>query len=38
VAEIKSGQVFVKTPVARHSLNAKTAPQDVKVGDELMLW
>lgn len=38
VAEIKSGQVFVKTPVARYSLNAKTAPQDVKVGDELTLW
>lgn len=38
VAEIKSGQVFVKTPVGRYSLNAKTAPQDVKVGDELTLW
>ena len=38
VAEIRSGQVFVKTPGARYSLNAKTAPQDVKVGDELTLW
>jgi uncharacterized protein YacL (UPF0231 family) len=38
VAEIKSGQVFVKTAVGRYSLNAKTAPQDVKVGDELTLW
>lgn len=38
VAEIKSGQVFVKTPVGRYSLNAKTAPQDVKVGDTLTLW
>ena len=38
VAEIKSGQVFVKTPVGRYSLNAKTAPQDVKVGDKLTLW
>ncbi len=38
VAEIKSGQVFVKTPGGRYSLNAKTAPQDVKVGDKLTLW
>ncbi|WP_447980265.1 hypothetical protein [Candidatus Nitrospira bockiana] len=38
VAEIKSGQVFVKTPGARYSLNAKTAPPDIKVGDELTLW
>jgi uncharacterized protein YacL (UPF0231 family) len=38
VAEIKSGQVFVKTPGARYSVNAKTAPQDAKVGDELTLW
>ena len=38
VAEIKSGQVFVKTPVGRYSLNAKTAPQDVQVGDKLTLW
>ena len=26
VAEITSGQVFVKTPVGRDNLNAKTAP------------
>lgn len=38
VADMKSGQVFVKTPVAQYSLNAKTAPQDVKIGDELTLW
>lgn len=38
VEEIKSGQVFVKTPGARYSLNAKTAPPNVKVGDELTLW
>jgi hypothetical protein len=38
VADIKSGQVFVNTPGAQYSLNAKTAPQDVKVGDKLTLW
>ncbi len=38
VQEIRSGQVFVKTPGARYSLNAKTAPPDVKIGDELTLW
>jgi hypothetical protein len=38
VARIKSGQVFVKTPGAEYSLNAKTVLQDVKVGDELTIW
>ena len=38
VAEIKSGQVFVQTPGGRYSLNAKTAPQNVTVGDKLTLW
>lgn len=38
VAEIRSGHVFVQTPGGRYSLNAKTAPQDVKVGDQLTLW
>ena len=38
VAEIKSGQVFVQTPGGRYSVTAKTAPQDVKVGDTLTLW
>jgi uncharacterized protein YacL (UPF0231 family) len=38
VAEIRSGQVFVKTSVGQYSLNAKTAPQDVEVGDKLTLW
>jgi hypothetical protein len=38
VAEIKSGEVFVQTLGGQYSLNAKTAPQDVKVGDKLMLW
>lgn len=38
VAKIQSGQVFVKTPAGQYSLNAKTAPQDVAVGDKLTLW
>ncbi len=38
VARIKSGQVFVKTPRAEYSLNAKSVLQDVKVGDELTIW
>ena len=28
----------VDTPSARYSLSAKTAPRDIKVGDELSLW
>lgn len=38
MADMKSGHVFVKAPGASYSLNAKTAPQDVKIGDELTLW
>jgi hypothetical protein len=38
VTEIKSGQVFVKTPGAHYSLTAKSTPPNVKVGDELTLW
>jgi hypothetical protein len=38
VTEIRSGQVFVQTPGGRYSLNAKTAPRAVKVGDHLTLW
>lgn len=38
VVEIKSGQVFVKTSAGQYSLNAKTAPQDVEIGDKLTLW
>jgi hypothetical protein len=35
---MKSGQVFVKTPGAEYSLNAKSVLPDVKVGDELTIW
>ena len=38
VADIKSGQVFVQTSVGHYSVTAKTAPDDIKVGDKLMLW
>jgi hypothetical protein len=38
VARIKSGQVFVKTPGAEYSLNAKSVLQDVQVGDQLTIW
>ncbi|MDK2744120.1 MAG: hypothetical protein H8K03_05090 [Nitrospira sp.] len=38
VADIKSGLVFVQTSMGRYSVTAKTAPQDVTVGDKLTLW
>ena len=38
VTRIKSGLVEVKTLGASYSLSAKTAPADIKVGDELSLW
>lgn len=38
VADIKSGLVFVQTPVGHYSLTTKTAPHDVTVGDKLVLW
>jgi hypothetical protein len=38
VADIKSGQVFVQTSVGHYSVTAKMAPDDIKVGDTLMLW
>jgi hypothetical protein len=38
VTKIQSGLVRVETPGATYSLNAKTAPSDIKVGDELSLW
>ena len=38
VADIKSGLVFVQTPVGRYSVTTKTAPNDIKVYDNLTLW
>ncbi len=38
VAKIGSGVVQVETPTVRYSINAKTVPPDLKVGDELTLW
>jgi hypothetical protein len=38
VTKIQSGSVFVKTPVGQYNINAKTAPPDAAVGDEVTLW
>jgi hypothetical protein len=38
VTKIQSGSVFVKTPVGQYNINAKTAPSDAAVGDEVTLW
>lgn len=38
VAKVGSGLVIVQTPGAKYTVNAKTAPADIKVGDELSLW
>lgn len=38
VAKVGSGLVIVQTAGAKYTLNAKTAPADIKVGDELSLW
>ncbi|MDQ6732957.1 MAG: hypothetical protein M3Z35_02400, partial [Nitrospirota bacterium] len=38
VTEIKSGMIFVKTPMARYTISANTAPADAKVGDKVTLW
>lgn len=38
VTKIQSGVVFVKTPVGQYTINAKTAPADAAVGDEVTLW
>jgi len=38
VTKIKSGLVYVKTPVGQYTLSAKTAPSDVAVGDAMTLW
>ena len=38
VVDIRSGLIFVKTPVARYTIAANTAPPDAKVGDKVTLW
>ena len=38
VTKIHSGLVYVKTPVGQYTINAKTAPSDAAVGDEVTLW
>jgi len=38
VTEIRSGLITVKTPVARYTIAANTAPQDAQVGDKVTLW
>jgi uncharacterized protein YuzE len=38
VSKIQSGLVKVQTPGASYTVSAKTAPPDIKVGDELSLW
>jgi hypothetical protein len=38
VTEIRSGIISVKTPVARYTIAANTAPPDAKVGDKVTLW
>jgi hypothetical protein len=38
VTKIQSGLVHVKTPVGQYTINAKTAPSDAAVGDEVRLW
>ncbi len=38
VAKIGAGVVQVETATAKYSINAKTVPSDLKVGDQLTLW
>lgn len=38
VTKMQSGLVYVKTPVGQYTINAKTAPSDAAVGDEVTLW
>ena len=38
VVDIRSGLIFVKTPAARYTIAANTAPPDAKVGDKVTLW
>lgn len=37
VADIKSGLVFLQTPVGRYSVTAKTAPDGIKVSDNVVV-
>ena len=38
VTKVQSGLFYVKTPVGQYTINAKTAPPDAAVGDEVTLW
>ncbi|MCC2643138.1 MAG: exported protein of unknown function [Nitrospira sp.] len=38
VTKVQSGLFYVKTPVGTYTINAKTAPPDAAVGDEVTLW
>jgi len=38
VEKIQSGIIVVKTPAATYSLNKKSMPSGIKVGDEITLW
>jgi len=38
VTKVQSGLFYVKTPVGQYTINAKTAPSDAAVGDEVTLW
>lgn len=38
VTKIQSGLAYVKTPMGQYTINAKTAPPDAAVGDEVTLW
>lgn len=38
VTRIKSGLVYVKTPVAQYTIPVKQAPRDAAIGDQVSLW
>ena len=38
VEKVQSGIIVVKTPAATYSLNKKSMPSGIKVGDEITLW
>jgi len=38
VTKIQSGLIYVKTPTGQFTINAKTAPADAAVGDEVSVW
>ena len=38
VTKIQSGVIYIKSPVGQYTVNAKTAPADAAVGDEVTLW